>query len=58
MALGASLFPLARVFRPRSAVLAAGFALVFVVLAVILFSDRDTAEIFGRLSPLAGPPRR
>jgi hypothetical protein len=33
-------------------------ALVFVVTAVFLYSDRDTAPIFGHLSPLAGPQHR
>jgi hypothetical protein len=56
--LGASLFPLGRVFRPRSAVFAGGFALAFVVLAVLLYADRDVSPIFGHLSPLAGPPHR
>ena len=55
---GASLFPLGRTFRPSSTLLRAGFALSFVALAVILFADRDVAEIFGHLSPLAGTPRR
>ncbi len=49
---------LLRAFRPRSTVLQAGVALVFVVISVFLFSDRDTAPIFGHISPLAGEPRR
>jgi hypothetical protein len=53
-----ALFPLLRVVRPRSAALQAGFALVFVVVSVFLFSDRDTAPIFGHLSPAAGTPHR
>ena len=53
-----SLFPLARVARPRSAVLQGGFALVVVVVAVMLFCDRDLAPVFGHLSPLAGAPHR
>lgn len=55
---GGAVFPLLRAFRPRSAALQTGFALVFVVLAVFLFSDRDIAPIFGHLSPLAGQPHR
>jgi hypothetical protein len=53
-----ALFPLLRVLRPRSATMQTGFALVFVVVAVFLFSDRDTAPIFGHLSPAAGAPHR
>jgi hypothetical protein len=51
-------FPLARAFRPGSAAVRTGFALVFVVTSVFLFSDRDTAPVFGHLSPLAGAPHR
>jgi hypothetical protein len=57
-ALGAALIPLALVFRPRSALLQSGFALTFVVIAVMLFCDRDIAPVFGHLSPLAGTPHR
>jgi hypothetical protein len=55
--IGAS-FPLLRLLRPRSAALQTGFALVFVVVSVFLFSARDTAPIFGHLSPAAGAPHR
>jgi hypothetical protein len=55
---GASLFPLALVFRPRSVVLKTAFALSVIALSVMLFSDRDLAPVFGHLSPLAGPPHR
>jgi hypothetical protein len=34
------------------------FALTFVVIAAMLFSDRDLAPVFGHLSPLAGVPHR
>jgi hypothetical protein len=51
-------FPLVRAFRPGSVVVRTGLALVFVVTAVFLFSDRDTAPVFGHLSPLAGPQHR
>ena len=54
----AAVIPFLRVFRPRSHALAAGFAMIFVVLSVLLFTDRDTAPIFGHLSPLAGEPHR
>jgi hypothetical protein len=53
-----ALVPLALVFRPRSAVLQACFAVVIVALSVMLYSDRDLAPIFGHLSPLAGAPHR
>jgi hypothetical protein len=53
-----ALFALGQVFRPRSLFFATGFALAFVVLAVALFSSRDTAPIFGHLSPGAGTPHR
>jgi hypothetical protein len=56
--LTAALFPLAMVFRPRSVVFKAGFAVAVVALSVMLFSDRDLAPVFGHLSPLAGPPHR
>jgi hypothetical protein len=50
--------PLLLAFRPRSQVLAASFATIVVGLSVLLFADRDTAPIFGHLSPLAGKPHR
>jgi hypothetical protein len=57
MVVGA-LFPFARTFRPRSFVLGAGFAATFLAVAVLLYSHRDVAEIFGHISPVAGEPRR
>ncbi len=54
----AALFPLGLAVRPRSAVLRGGFALTFVVLAAMLYSDRDNAPVFGHLSPLAGKQHR
>jgi hypothetical protein len=56
--LGGALIALALTFRPRSAALGAAFALTFVVLAVVLYADRDVAPIFGHLSPDAGVARR
>ena len=56
--LTAAVFPFARSLRPRSQVAAAGFALTFVVISVMLYCDRDTAPIFGHISPLAGTPHR
>jgi hypothetical protein len=51
----AAVFPLGQALRPRRLVWSAGFALTFVALAVLLYADRDTAPIFGRLGELAGP---
>ena len=53
-----SLLAVGRAWRPRSVGWNSGFALVFVVVAVMLFCDRDLAPIFGHLSPLAGQPHR
>jgi hypothetical protein len=50
--------PAARAFRPRSVAVGSAFALVFVTLAVMLYSDRDVAPIFGHLAPTAGEPHR
>jgi len=55
---GWSVLALGQVLRPRSNALQTGFALMFVVLAVMLYSDRDLAPVFGHLSPLAGVPHR
>ncbi len=54
----AAIVPLGLVFRPRSAALQSAFALVFVLLAVMLYSDRDLAPVFGHLSPVAGVQHR
>jgi hypothetical protein len=43
-----SLFPLMQAVRPRDVAWRLGFALTFVLLAVLLFADRDAAPIFGR----------
>lgn len=56
--LGAALFPLAQAYRPRSLTAALGFATTFLVVAALLFCDRDTAPIFGHLSYYAGVPHR
>jgi hypothetical protein len=45
-------------FKPRSMALQSAFALTFVVLATMLYCDRDLAPVFGHLSPLAGVPHR
>jgi hypothetical protein len=57
-ALVGALFPLMAAIRPRSRVWSSGFALVMVVVAVMLYSDRDVAPVFGHLSPLAGEQHR
>jgi hypothetical protein len=54
----AALFPLLQAFRPRSWTAATGFATTFIVMAVLLYCDRDTAAIFGHLSQYAGAPHR
>jgi hypothetical protein len=53
-----AVIPLARCLRPRSVAFSSAFALTFVVVAVLLYCDRDLAPIFGHLSPLAGAPHR
>jgi hypothetical protein len=49
----AALFPLGEALRPRAVAWRAGFALTFVVVAMLLFADRDLAPIFGHLSDAA-----
>ncbi len=51
-------FPLGRALRPHSGAFRTGFALLFVAIAVMLYSDRDVAPIFGHLSPEAGAQHR
>ena len=53
-----AVIPLARCVRPRSIGLGSAYALAFVVLAVMLYCDRDLAPVFGHLSPVAGIPHR
>ena len=55
---GAAAIPLGRCLRPRSIPLGSAFGLAFVVVAVLLFCDRDLAPVFGHLSPVAGAPHR
>ena len=50
----AVVFPLGAAFRPRWPVWAYGFAATWIAVAVMLFSDRDIAPIFGHLSEFAG----
>jgi hypothetical protein len=54
----AAVFPALEALRPRVAVLRAAFAVTFIVVAVLLYADRDIAPIFGHLSELAGGPGR
>ena len=49
-----SVFPLGEALRPRRAAWAYGFAATWLLVAVMLFADRDVAPIFGHLSELAG----
>ena len=56
--IGGAMIALALTLRPRSTALGTAFALTFVVLAVILYADRDVAPVFGHLSPDAGLARR
>ncbi|MDQ2983352.1 MAG: hypothetical protein M3R70_05445 [Actinomycetota bacterium] len=53
-----AVFALGRAVRPRSVVPQLGFALVAIVLAISLYSDRDVSPIFGHISPRAGTPHR
>jgi hypothetical protein len=58
VAITGAFFAAGRAFRPRWVVGNAGFAVTFLVIAVLLYADRDLAPIFGHLSPLAGAPHR
>jgi hypothetical protein len=49
-----AIFPLMQALRPRSLTAATGFASVFVVTAIMLYCDRDSAAIFGHFSQYAG----
>ncbi len=53
----AAIFPLGQVLQPRRSAWRVGFAATWIVLAVMLFADRDVAPIFGHLSDLAGGPQ-
>ncbi len=55
--LAAAIFPLGQALEPRRALWRVGFAATWIVLAVMLFADRDVAPIFGHLSELAGGSR-
>jgi hypothetical protein len=49
-----AVFPFMQAVRPRSVTAATGFASVFVVTAIMLYCDRDSAAIFGHFSQYAG----
>jgi hypothetical protein len=53
-----ALFPLGAAFKPRSLGFNTGYALVFVAVAVALYTSRDVAPIFGHLDPSAGVAHR
>jgi len=53
-----SIVTLVSVLRPRMAVWRTGFALTVVLVALLLYCDRDVAPVFGHLSPLAGEQHR
>ena len=52
-----SLFALGKILRPRFAGFNLGYALTFLVLALVLFTARDAAPIFGHFAA-GGPPHR
>jgi quinol-cytochrome oxidoreductase complex cytochrome b subunit len=54
MLIVAAIFPLGQALRPRRLLWHAGFAVTFLLLAVLLFADRDAAPIFGRYG-IGGP---
>ena len=56
--LAGALFPLGAAFKPRSWVFNTGYALVFVAVAVVLYTSRDVAPIFGHLDTSAGVAHR
>jgi hypothetical protein len=53
-----ALFPLGAAFKPRSLAFNAGYAAMIVAIAVVLYTSRDVAAIFGHLDPSAGVPHR
>jgi hypothetical protein len=52
-----AVFPLARTIRPRFVPFGAGYALTFIVVAVVLFTARDAAPIFGHFAAGTIPHR-
>ena len=58
LGIGGALIALALAVRPRSLVAGLCFAVLLVSISTVLYADRDTAPIFGHLSPEAGIPHR
>jgi hypothetical protein len=58
IAIVGALIPVALSIRPRSIAAGLCFAVLLVSISTVLFADRDTAPIFGHLSPEAGNPHR
>jgi hypothetical protein len=56
--IGGALIALVVTFRPRSIVVGLCFAALLLSVSTVLYTDRDTAPIFGHLSPEAGIPHR
>ena len=50
--------PLVLTVRPRSMAMGLCFAALLLSVTTVLYADRDTAPIFGHLSPAAGRPHR
>ena len=55
-AIGASVFPIGLSLRPQSRVFSLGLALLFFSLGIFLLCHRDSASIFGHMSPDARQP--
>jgi len=53
-----AVFPLLLAYRPRSTAFGLGYAFTVIALAVVIYTTRDVASIFGHLSPEAGVPHR
>jgi hypothetical protein len=53
----AALLPIGKAIQPRRQVWSAGFAATLLIVAVLLYCDRDVAPIFGHLSEFAGGAR-
>jgi hypothetical protein len=53
-----ALFPLGKTFKPRSVGFGTGYALTLIAAAIVLYTARDVAPIFGHLDPDAGAPHR
>jgi peptidoglycan/LPS O-acetylase OafA/YrhL len=58
IAIVGALIPVTLSIRPRSIAAGLCFAVLLVSISTVLFADRDTAPIFGHLSPEAGNPHR